>query len=178
MPPSLQKSTLVDHVTQQLRQMIMDGEITPGEYLPSRKELADQFGVGLSTVHEAVQALTAVGMLQSRAGKGTWVRGDALDTLIPLHVVKHRLGDLNARQLYEARAVIEVVSFDDSDQLVEYGETGRVKLTTLTKEFFVPGFLERDEGERERPYQAYPWDGISGVRPFHGVASQTTVGVY
>ena len=33
--------------------------------------------------------------------------------------------------------------------VVDYGETGRVKLTTLTKEFFVPGFLERDEGERE-----------------------------
>ena len=28
---------------------------------------------------------------------------------------------------------------------------GRVKLTTLTKEFFMPGFLERDEGEREPP---------------------------
>jgi GntR family transcriptional regulator, transcriptional repressor for pyruvate dehydrogenase complex len=108
MSPSLQKNTLVDHVTQQLRQMIVDGEITPGEYLPSRKELADQFGVGLSTIHEAVQALTALGMLQSRAGKGTWVRDDALDALIPLHVIKHRLGDLNARQLYEARAVIEV----------------------------------------------------------------------
>ena len=34
-----------------------------------------------------------------------------------------------------------------------YGDTGRVKLTTLTKEFFVPGFLERDEGEREPPYE-------------------------
>ena len=34
---------------------------------------------------------------------------------------------------------------------VDYGETGRVRLTTLTKEFFVPGFLERDEGEREPP---------------------------
>ena len=32
-------------------------------------------------------------------------------------------------------------------------QTGRVKLTTLTKEFFVPGFLERDEGEREPPYE-------------------------
>ncbi len=78
----------------------------------------------------------------------------------------------------QPRAAIEVVSFDDSNQLVGYGETGRVKLTTLTKEFFVPGFLERDEGEREEPYQAYPWDGISGVRPFHGIAGQTTVGVY
>ena len=48
---------------------------------------------------------------------------------------------------------------------VGYGQTGRVKLTTLTKEFFMPGFLERDEGEREKPCDAYPWDGVSGVRP-------------
>src|SRR3989475_13091546 len=39
------------------------------------------------------------------------------------------------------RAVIEVVDFDDANTLVEYGQTGRVKLTTLTKEFFSPGFV-------------------------------------
>jgi hypothetical protein len=53
-----------------------------------------------------------------------------------------------------------------------------VKLTTLTREFFMPGFLERDEGERESPYAKYPWDGVSGVRPFHEFAATTTVGVY
>ncbi|HMO15091.1 MAG TPA: hypothetical protein PKD64_13325 [Pirellulaceae bacterium] len=78
----------------------------------------------------------------------------------------------------QPRAVVEVVRFDDSQTLVEYGETGRVRLTTLTKEFFVPGFLERDEGERELPFETYPWDGVSGVRPFHELASSTTVGVY
>jgi phenylacetate-coenzyme A ligase PaaK-like adenylate-forming protein len=78
----------------------------------------------------------------------------------------------------QPRAVIEVVDFDDPNRLVDYGQTGRVKLTTLTREFFVPGFLERDEGEREPPYASYPWDGISGVRPFRGFAATTTVGVY
>jgi hypothetical protein len=78
----------------------------------------------------------------------------------------------------QPRAVIEVVDFDDPNKVVEYGQSGRVKLTTLTKEFFVPGFLERDEGERERPHALYPWDGISGVKPFRGVAQSTTVGVY
>jgi phenylacetate-coenzyme A ligase PaaK-like adenylate-forming protein len=78
----------------------------------------------------------------------------------------------------QPRAVTEVVSFDDPNQLVGYGETGRVKLTTLTKEFFVPGFQERDEGEREAPFARYPWDGVSGVRPYHVFAAQTTVGVY
>ena len=78
----------------------------------------------------------------------------------------------------QPRAVLQVVDFDDPNTLVPYGATGRVKLTTLTKEFFMPGFLERDEGEREKPCDRYPWDGVSGVRPFHGFASTTTVGVY
>jgi hypothetical protein len=78
----------------------------------------------------------------------------------------------------QPRAVIEVVDFDAPDRVVEYGQTGRVKLTTLTREFFMPGFLERDEGEREPPYERYPWDGVSGVRPFRGFAATTTVGVY
>jgi hypothetical protein len=78
----------------------------------------------------------------------------------------------------QPRAVVEVVDFDDPGRRVEYGGSGRVKLTTLTKEFFIPGFLERDEGERELPCAQYPWDGVSGVRPYRGFASQTTVGVY
>ena len=78
----------------------------------------------------------------------------------------------------QPRAVIEVVDFDDRDRVVPYGGTGRVRLTTLTKETFIPGFLERDEGERERPYAKYPWDGISGVRPFRELAATTPVGVY
>ena len=78
----------------------------------------------------------------------------------------------------QPRAVAEVIDFDDPLKTVGYGETGRVKLTTLTQEFFVPGFLERDEGERERPFEKYPWDGVSGVRPYRGFAATTTVGVY
>ena len=42
----------------------------------------------------------------------------------------------------------------------------------------MPGFLERDEGEREPPCEQYPWDGISGMRPFRRLAEATTVGVY
>lgn len=78
----------------------------------------------------------------------------------------------------QPRAVTEVVTFDDYNVSVPYGETGRVKLTTLTDEFFVPGFMERDEGEREKPFAKFPWDGVSGVRPFHELATTTTVGVY
>ena len=78
----------------------------------------------------------------------------------------------------QPRAVLQVVDPDNTDQVVDYGDTGRVMLTTLTKEFFVPRFLERDEGEREYPCDLYPWDGVSGVRPFSALSSSTTVGVY
>ena len=54
------------------------------------------------------------------------------------------------------RAMIEVVDPDHPDRVVGYGETGRVRLTTLTKEFFMPRFLERDEAEREPPCDALP----------------------
>jgi GntR family transcriptional repressor for pyruvate dehydrogenase complex len=108
MSAHIRTSTLVDHVVDELREMILTGEIQPGKFLPTRKDLATQFGVGLSTVHEAIQALTAVGMLDSRPGKGTWVRDDALAMLIHPTVVKTRLGELHARELYEARLVVEV----------------------------------------------------------------------
>jgi len=85
--------------------------------------------------------------------------------------------DITVDQIVEALG-FKANCVDDPDKVVEYGQTGRVRLTTLTKEFFMPGFLERDEGEREEPCEKYPWDGVSGVRPFHEIAATTTVGVY
>jgi phenylacetate-coenzyme A ligase PaaK-like adenylate-forming protein len=76
------------------------------------------------------------------------------------------------------RAMIEVVDPDEPTKVVEYGKTGRVRLTTLTKEFFMPRFLERDECERELPCETYPWDGVRNVRPFSRFQSSVVEGVY
>lgn len=108
MPSYVSSSTLVDDVVEQIRQRILAGEIQPGDYLPTRRQLASVYGVGLSTVHEAIQALSAVGMLESRPGKGTWVREDALDGLIHPQAVRTRLGELDVARVYEARSLIEV----------------------------------------------------------------------
>jgi len=78
----------------------------------------------------------------------------------------------------EPRAVLQVVDPDNPERIVPVGETGRILLTTLTREFFLPRFLERDQGEREPPCEAFPWDGVSGVRPFGPSAASTPVGVY
>lgn len=78
----------------------------------------------------------------------------------------------------QPRAVLRIVDPDQPDRLVDYGERGRVKLTTLTKEFFVPGFLERDEAIRTPPIPEYPWDGVADVRPFRKLEANVVEGVY
>lgn len=76
------------------------------------------------------------------------------------------------------RAMIEVVDPNEPSRVVGYGETGRARLTTLTREVFIPRFLERDECEREPPFERYPWDGVRNVRPFRGFSSSVVEGVY
>ena len=102
------RSTLVDDTANKIRQMIFTGQIQPGEFLPSRKELALQFGVGISTIHEAITALATVGLVGSRPGKGTWVRQDALDSVIHPSTITNRFGQIDVETIYEARLIIEV----------------------------------------------------------------------
>ena len=120
-----------------------------------------------------------------------WVREEVLDgvffaptygnTLMGLAVHKPFDPADNYAIIYfppRPRAVLEVVDPDNPTRVVAYGETGRVRLTTLTKEFFMPRFLERDEAEREPPCERYPWDGVRNVRPFSKFQTSVTEGVY
>ncbi len=78
----------------------------------------------------------------------------------------------------QPRAVLRVVDPNQTDQLKNYGEWGRVELTTLTKEFFMPRFLERDEALRRLPREPYAWDGVADVRPFGAMEKKIVEGVY
>ena len=78
----------------------------------------------------------------------------------------------------QPRAVIELVNPENPEAPVDYGETGRVMLTTLTKEFFMPRFLERDEAERAEPIPEYPWDGVENLRLLTELQESVVVGVY
>ena len=79
----------------------------------------------------------------------------------------------------QPRAVLRVVEPDNTEKTVDYGEFGRVELTTLTKEFFIPRFLERDEAIRREPYdERYAWDGVGDVRPFGVMEKKVIEGVY
>ncbi len=76
------------------------------------------------------------------------------------------------------RAVLRVVDPNQTGRVPNYGEWGRVELTTLTREFFMPRFLERDEAIRREPRApAYAWDGVAEVRPFGAMEKKIVEGV-
>ena len=78
----------------------------------------------------------------------------------------------------QPRAVLRIVQNDDTEKLVDYDNYGRVELTTLTREFFMPRFLERDEAIRRQPCEEFPWDGVGDVRPFGALDDKIVEGVY
>ena len=102
------RSTLVDDTANKIRQMVFSGQLEPGELLPSRKELAEQFGVGISTIHEAIKSLAAVGLVDSRPGTGTWIRQDALESVIHPSIITNRFGQIDVEAIYEARLMLEL----------------------------------------------------------------------
>jgi GntR family transcriptional regulator len=56
-----------------LRDRIANGEWPPGSLLPPQHELADQFGVSVMTLRQAIQLLADDGLVQARHGSGTYV---------------------------------------------------------------------------------------------------------
>ncbi|MCW5574605.1 MAG: GntR family transcriptional regulator [Burkholderiales bacterium] len=64
---------LYREVRRRILQCVAEGEWKPGERLPAESELADRFGVAISTLRAGVRELTAAGVLIRRQGKGTFV---------------------------------------------------------------------------------------------------------
>jgi GntR family transcriptional regulator, transcriptional repressor for pyruvate dehydrogenase complex len=76
--------------------------------LPPQRELAASLGVGANTMREAIQALVGIGLVEAHPGKGTWVRADAVESLMRPSDVRARVAGLNARMVYETRLLVEV----------------------------------------------------------------------
>ena len=104
------------------------------------------------------------------------------NTLMGLAVsIPEELKDNNYSVTYYApqpRAVLRIVDPEKTEITKEYGEYGRVELTTLSHEFFMPRFLERDEAIRRKPHAKYAWDGVGDVRPFWALTGKVIEGVY
>jgi len=100
----LPRHSLADAVVGRLQQQLSLGVYKPGDKLPSEPELMAEFGVGRSTIREAVRILANTGLLTVRQGSGTMVeaqRGIA-------EPLPQRLKRANATDLDEVRQLLEI----------------------------------------------------------------------
>lgn len=74
-PVKPSRTTLAEHVRDELVACLVDGEFPMGSKLPNEQELGDRFGVSRATVREAVRGLLEAGYLDRRHGSGTYVIG-------------------------------------------------------------------------------------------------------
>ena len=72
--PTARRSNLAQTVAQQLLGLIHEQGLDAGQKLPSEMELKDAFGVGRSTIREAINGLVALGVVEVRHGHGAFVR--------------------------------------------------------------------------------------------------------
>ena len=69
-----------ERVLKALRHSIATGEFAPGAKLPTTAELALQFGVGTTTVRQAILLMQATGELEGHQGVGVFVPEENLGT--------------------------------------------------------------------------------------------------
>ncbi|TZF83575.1 FadR family transcriptional regulator [Pedobacter sp. BS3] len=107
---AIQVESTVDKIISQLKQLIVSGQLKPGDRLPAERVLAEKFGVGRSYVREAILRLEFYGLLRTSPQSGTYVSGlsiKVLDNLIT-DIIKFNKDDFNA--LIEARYYLELDS--------------------------------------------------------------------
>jgi GntR family transcriptional repressor for pyruvate dehydrogenase complex len=71
------RTSLSDEIVEQIIDLISRGVLKPGERLPSEKELCLRFGVGRTTIREALRSMAVMGVLDGRVGEGTFVSTDS-----------------------------------------------------------------------------------------------------
>ncbi len=71
------RSRLSDDAAEQVRRLIHEGGLRPGDRLPSERDLARQLGVARTSVREGLRSLEIAGFLEIVPGKGTFLRDGA-----------------------------------------------------------------------------------------------------
>lgn len=101
------RNSLPEMLAVQVRDMILSGQLKPGEKLPSERDLAIQLGVGRNSVREMVRLLSTLGFLEIRHGSGVYVREPNLQPLVG-SMAQHLLAsDPQVSELVDARRAVE-----------------------------------------------------------------------
>lgn len=175
---------VVDQAVTILKHRKIQCLFTTPKLLEAMGEVIDLRAAGIRGVFcggTSMTSQTVRFLVEEVLGPDIWFAPTYGNTLMGLAVNKPITAADGYRLTYFApqpRAVLRVVDPADYDRVVDYDAWGRVELSTLTREFFMPRFLERDEAVRRAPWGRYAWDGVGEVRPFRAIADAVVEGVY
>src|SRR5215213_7529656 len=102
---------LTDEAILRIKEMIVNGQLKPGDRLPREPDLAETLGLSRNSLREAVRALALINILDVRQGDGTYVTSlepnlllDALTFVVDFHRDDSVLDFLRVRRILEPAA--------------------------------------------------------------------------
>lgn len=111
---SLRGRALTLAVRDYVKQYIIDNELDPGSPLPTEGEIAQQLGVGRSSVREAIKALESLGIVEVRHGYGTFVREYNFDAILENLTFGIQFNVPTLQELLQIRTWLEAAALGDA----------------------------------------------------------------
>ncbi len=101
------KASVTDRIIEQIKTMIRNNELKPGQRFPSERTLTERFGASRNSVREAIHYFEVIGLASTRAGSGTYLLDDeeALQKVLDARQV---MGSYNWMEMLQARRVVEI----------------------------------------------------------------------
>lgn len=102
--------TLVRVISDYLSDNILAGEMRPGDKLPSDRNLATMFGVGRTSVREALKVLSVLGLINILPGQGTFIAANSTSFFTTPLSWNFLIGERNLTHIIDIRNVLEIES--------------------------------------------------------------------
>lgn len=149
---SLRTESVVQSVINRLTDAIKNGELKPGDKMPSEIELAESLGVARSSVREAIKILSYLGVLESKRAEGTFVCEGFSESMIDPMVYGIYLNQdsfenlIELRQMTESGMMLLAIEHHDERELVELEQIlEEMREAALDEEDPVQVYFEADE---------------------------------
>ncbi|HHY46859.1 MAG TPA: FadR family transcriptional regulator [Firmicutes bacterium] len=104
----IHSSTLCEAVVNQIHELILKGELKPGDRLPPERELAERLGVSRTVIREASRVLTENGLLMVKPGKGRFITAPNFRPLTQSVGFLMRAQNVTFKHLLTVRRLLEV----------------------------------------------------------------------
>ena len=124
---TIRKNTAPEMVVEQILKKIGSGEIASGSRLPSQRELAVSFGVGRSSIREALNALAVMGYLDVQQGRGTFIAKELPGADPSIEKLKAALKAGSLLDLIELRETLECKSAELAAERAESRHLNRLR---------------------------------------------------